>query len=159
MRKLDKFHIIRMNYSSRLSALLFIIVPLFGLGILLSCLDVIGRFPLTQDMSRQTAYLVFSGTLLLAFICYRIILSTIKHVTLAASHGDIIDAEITGRLKSKHSVSLTYKFTIDNTEYKNSESIAYAWFKSGYKKGEKISIYAYINDKNEAKATLKDFVA
>ncbi len=134
------------NYASRFWLIISIFAPIFGICVLLSVVEVLPKFPLTENMSIFTAVLIMLGCIAIMILGIIITNNMIANLQNIISNGKITMAVITDVIASKHQVLVKYEFKYDEETFKGNHNLAKKLdYKADYAKGKELKIYAFKN--------------
>lgn len=135
------------NYGSRFWLILSILAPIFGVCVLLSVVDVLPKFPLTENMTVLTAVLILLVCIGIMLLGIYTIKNTVAKLRNIVSNGKVTNAVITDTIAIKHQLLIKYEFTYDGETCKDEHNLAKKLdYKADYSKGKEIKIHAFKNN-------------
>lgn len=159
MLEVNKKKVFKNHKWSRVNLIVIILVPLFGVVNLLSVLDIVPRYGLTQAMDLQNGIVGFFVCVVLGVMSVMFLKKIFKGLNQIVQNGEAITAVITGNRRYKNEIVVKYTFEFEGIREDHRVMLVRRFnSKKIYAKDNNLEIYAIRNKKGQVKSTLKLYV-
>jgi hypothetical protein len=159
MINITKKQVIANNSLCRSLSVYSYLLPIFGLVVILSALEIIPKLPITEDMSFTVAILILAASLLISFGCRKTITNTATKISRIITDGELIMGTVTSSILLKRYTLFDYEFEYENKKEKGNTQIPKKHlFKRPYKKDDEIEIYALRDENGKVLSTVNLYI-